>query len=59
MIDFGCWESGKKVQYETRKGKEENQAKVDDPENIKAIGKWSQERVYLCSMCKLSVGQVI
>ena len=49
----------RRFQYKTRMRKEENQAKVDDSENIKAIGQWSQERIYLCSMCKLSVGLVI
>ena len=37
----------KKVQYETGMSKEEAQAKIDNSENIEAIGLWSQERVYL------------
>ena len=46
----------RRVQYKTRKRKKDIQAEVDNSENIKAIGQWSQERIYLCSMCKLQLG---
>ena len=37
----------RRVQYKTRMSKEEFKKRRDDSGNIKTIGKWSQERVYL------------
>ena len=37
----------RRVQYKTRMSKEDFRQRRDDSENIRTIGKWSQERVYL------------
>ena len=48
-----------RVQHETRLGKEEFRQRRNSPGNTKSIGQWSQERIYLLSICKLLVGLVV